>query len=317
MEEFLYYSPEDIIYTNLQETALRMDIVCEQEIAHLHELAQQITSEITESAGLITVLRDMQPLFKTELHAKTLPQNAVMLKRLHDFQNVWKAILLCQEIQNQPHMQARLTVESFFPDVEEPGPGSAGRIAYQRSNYADTAYLQFANTLTFPRAFYTHSFPDACEEVYNKLCEYCMLPIENSTEGSLNSFFRLIDQYNLKLAETCDITATDRSRTTRFALLRRNIVPRHIIKNTKELYVAFSAPIDARPSPAELLYAAQLCNLTPEKMDSRPQIDMPSKRDIHIVLRTEERNNLTTFLLYLFMQAPLCEIIGLYPHLTV
>ncbi len=297
MEEFRYYSPEDVIYRNLRETAARMDMLRQQELAHLCELAHEIVSDIENSPDFVTSLQDIFPYEEAESRG---------------LDDTRRCLAFCMEIQKQLESRMPIRTEFFFDEPEAVSDAASGRIAYQRSSYADAAYLRFASLLPAARAAYTHSFQAACEEVFNGFCEYCLLPLENSSEGLLNSFSRLIDGYRLKIAATCDITATDGMRTTRFALLRRDLLPT-LRGKQNQLCFELSLPFGDRVSPAALLEAAAICGLKPTRLDSRPQSDAPEQPILHGVFRVDN-GNLTAFLLYLSMQASLFEVIGLYPN---
>lgn len=314
MEDFRAYSPEDVIYANLRETGERIDMICEQELAHLRELAAEITKDIEDDPELAASLPELFP--KTaEPVFEGLTQNADALRGIRPFRTAWQHFRLCSEVCRRMREKKPIRPEVFFPEPDELAENALERIAYQRSSYADTAYLRFADLLSIPRAVYTHSFPAACEEVYNGLCEYCLLPLENSSEGPLNSFTRLIDRYELKIAATCDVTAADGSRTTRFALVRRQLVPIAYGEEREERRFELSLPPDASPSVPILLCVAELCGLTLSRLDSRPH---PTEREprIHTHMTFDTQNgDLPTFLLYLLTQAPESEHVGYYPHL--
>ena len=153
-----------------------------------------------------------------------------------------------------------------------------------------------------------------CEEVYNGNCEYCILPVENSAEGPLNSFSRLIDRFELKISATCDVPTNDGSRTTRFALLRRDLLP---LSRSREqvLLFEFSVPLSEHPLTADLLNAASCCGLQLCRLDSRPYPGVDrSSLSTHFLFRVEN-GDLYSYLLYLFMEAPQFSPIGIYLHL--
>ena len=181
------------------------------------------------------------------------------------------------------------------------------RISYQKNSYADEAYQQFSKLLDEARAAYASGFQAVCEEVYNGLSEYCILPVENSAEGRLGSFARLIRRYDLKIAATCDVQ-TDEDKITRFALLRKSIAE---ISAPAELprYFEFSCELTEDLQMNDLLTAAELCGLVCETADV-------SGRDkcLHAVLR-EGQGDLPAFLLDLAMEAPHAVPMGLFSHL--
>jgi prephenate dehydratase len=311
MEDFRSYSPEDVITANLRETAERMSVICEQETAHLCEQAAQIVADGAHSSDFIASLPDHRP---TQFVCPSLPENADTIRKATALWSVWQSVVLCREIRRRLESEEALLSALFFPDSDTLAQTARGRVIYQRSSYADSAYLHFTSQIREARAVYTHSFSAVCEEVSHGNCEYCILPIENSAEGTLNSFARLIDRYELKIAATCDIPTTDAGRITRFALLRRNILPPASF-DAKDLFFEFTAPLIHSPGVAALLSAAECCGLSLCRFDSRlRQAGEESSSVAHIVLQTGE-GDLASFLLYLAMEAPQCDRVGIYFHI--
>jgi prephenate dehydratase len=314
MADFLAYSPEDVIDANLRETAERMNVTLEQEMAHLRELAAEIVTENGLTPDFLAALPDHRPP-RFDSRASLLPQNADMAERFGAAYGVWKSVLLCSELHTLLSAQKALSPDDFFMEAEELSDTAQGRIIYQRNSYADSAYLQFAPILSHPRAVYTHSFETVCEEVYNGSCEYCILPLENTTEGPLTSFTRLIDRYALKIAATCDVPTTDGTRITRFALLRRGLTPTIRIKSSLR-YFECALPLDMSPSAADLLCAAQHCGLKLCRLDLRShQTENGLRPTTHFVFEAEDEH-LMVFLLYLAMEAPHFDPVGLYSQLS-
>lgn len=312
MEDFRSYSPEDVISANLRETAERMSVTCEQETAHLCEQAAQIVADGSHSPDFIASLPDHRP---PQFSFAALPQNAEMLQKASELQSVWKSVVLCREIHRQLENEKALLPTLFFPDPDLLSDAAMGRVIYQRNSYADNAYLCFSSHISSARAVYTHSFSAVCEEVSHGNCEYCILPLESSAEGTLNSFARLIDRYDLKIAATCDVPTADATRVTRFALLRRSILSPASF-DAKELFFEFTAPLSQSPGVAALLSAASCCGLTLCRFDSRlRQTEDAAYPIAHIVLQVAN-GDLASFLLYLAMEAAQCDRVGIYFHIT-
>lgn len=310
MEEFHSYSPEDVIAANLLELDRRAESLSEQSLAHLYELAEAIVTGKGQDSEFIASLPDHRPL-RAPANTEILLQNAASVRCLQALADTWKRVVLCQRINLLAQSRQKLSIESFFPDIEHLQDSARDRIVYQRNSYADTAYLRFASLLSSPRAIYSHNFETVCEEVYNQNCEYGILPLENSTEGPLTGFARLIARYELKIAATCDVPTADDSRVTRFALLRRNPIPWKSATD-KNVFFAFSL-LEGEPDSADILYAARCCGLTLHRMGAHA---IGKNDDIvtHYVFRTEN-SDLLSFLLYLGMEAPHYELQGLYPQL--
>ena len=112
--------------------------------------------------------------------------------------------------------------DSFSPMTEPEKDSGIPRIAYLQNTFSDRAYRCFSSRFERVSASYYPGFSEVCEEVYNGNCSHGILPIQNSRDGQLISFRRLILKYDLKISLVTDIETTDDS-SMRFALLQKNI----------------------------------------------------------------------------------------------
>lgn len=96
-------------------------------------------------------------------------------------------------------------------------------VSYLHNSYADSAYLRFSQFMSDPSVAYAESFDKVCESVYYRRTGFAVLPISNTSEGTLGRFRQLIQKYGLKTVMTCDIPMSDGDNSTRFALLRKDI----------------------------------------------------------------------------------------------
>ena len=219
-------------------------------------------------------------------------------------------MILCRALYEELRERENLLL-ALFPDAEEVASHAAGRIVYQRNSYTDDAYLAFATLVPGARAAYAHSFHAACEEIYNGHCEYCILPIENAVEGELVGFAKLISQFDLKIAACYNIMGTDASRQTRFALLRRNMLPVFARDVKKSEFFRFSLPIALSSVASDILSAANFYGLKFVSMNTLPQGE-----NAHFNLTFAIRGgDIYPFLLYLAMIAPQYTPIGIYSHI--
>ena len=312
MDDFRVYSPEDIIAANLREAVGRYDRFCEQETAHLRELAIELAGE-NSLQDLLTLLPDYRPP-TFENGKDVIAENADILKHSHKLLYARQRIVLCTELYRELSRRAPFPPTLLFSEFEEVSPSAYHRIVYQRSIYADAAYLRFSPLLTDARAAYAHSFHAACEDVYNGHYEFCILPIENAVEGQLISFSRLIAQYDLKIAASCDVVGTDSSRNTRFALLHRNMLPTLEAKDAECGFFRFSIPHDASTELSDVLMAASFCGLRLHSVNTLPPSDGEANASLQLSFYTD-KGLLQPFLLYLAMEIPHYTPIGMYPHL--
>jgi hypothetical protein len=93
-----------------------------------------------------------------------------------------------------------------------------GRVSYLKNKFTVSAFDRFSKHLPDAKSTYSDSFEDSCEDVYNGICDYCILPIGNSRDGTLSVFRNLIAKYDLHICMTVDVP--DQSGTvTTLALL--------------------------------------------------------------------------------------------------
>lgn len=311
MKDFQEYLPEDAIEENLKEIAGKMDLLNEQELAHLRELAQEILEDLEGHPDWLGSLPDnsLPTFLGTPSPIEALREQ---INQIAHLRVIRQSVFLCKELKNRLAKKGLLTYSFFFSDLEIITEKQQCRVACQRSNFADEAYLCFCKHLTDPRISYTHSFLAACEDVYNGICDFCILPIESASEGHLNSFSRLIERYELKIVMTCDVFEGDGAKSTRYALLSKRLSLAS--SSPEQPYFEFSIPLGQAPSPAVLLTAAELCGMTIYRMDSLTT-DEPHRFSLRVILHTSGAD-LFSFLLFLAMEAPHYDPIGIYPHIT-
>lgn len=312
MKSFDTYSPEGVITENLRELTARADMLCEQEIAHLRELA----IEIAQSNDLADLLSSL-PYYRFVSSAPsvdTLANNTDLLERSRKTLDAHRCMILSRELFERLRSRESL-LPALFPDAEEVAPHAAARIVYQKSSYTDDAYLAFAKLVPDARAAYAHSFHAACEEVFNGHCEYCILPIENAVEGELIGFAKLISQYGLKIAAACDIAGADAARKTRFALLRRNILPLLSPDVEKNEFFRCSLPTQPSTPVADVLSAANFFGLTFLSANTLPISKDGAVACLNLTFDIRD-GDLYSFLFYLSIAAPQYTPIGIYSHIN-
>ncbi len=311
MKDFQTYSPERVIAGNLAELAERHDTVWEQEQAHLHELAR----EIAQGEDLFDILASLPdyPTVAKKADAQRPQHSQKFLSEAHKLLQAQQYTVLCRALYEE--LKSRESIlPSLFSDVVELSAHAHGRIVYPRNSYTDNAYLNFTLPVRNARAAYAHSYLAACEEVFNGHCEYCILPVENAVEGELIGFAKLIIQFDLKIVASCDIAGADASRKTRFALLRRNLLPLLTANDQKNRFFCFSLPTEENSAMADILMAANSFGLTLATVSTLP-LGQDAIDDCFLLTFAIGGGELYPFLLYLATVAPQYTPIGIYSHL--
>lgn len=262
-----------IVLTNLSRLQVRQARLDEQTLAGLWALADAVLHDSGGDPDVIdSILLSLQDGGGPDdpFPAVQLPENREPAARLAGHAGLYARLLLYRFLREK---QGR----SALTDVLPPLPAGAGenRISYMKSAQADKAYLRFSAVLPDCRFSQAHSFVDACEEVYNGVCRFCLLPLEVSGEGRLTAFSRLIVKYRLVVAAACDVvtqTPAD-SRTMRFGLLCRGSgddAPFGGLAGTDIRYVELLHTTPSSPSLTDLLTAADFCGLLPVRADTLP-----------------------------------------------
>ena len=198
---------EKIIYDNLSAIFKGAEGIYPRLAYQAHELIllkkAQSAIDIYEASG---ILQDAYESTK-ELDTHTL---FAYLRAL-------SAVLLEDLSASDIHSQ----ILSLFSDSEELDARALGKVSYLRNKFTEKAFDKFAKHIDDARTLYAGSFEDSCEDVYNGICEYCILPSENSTDGRLSAFYKLIKKYDLHIIASTEVI-TDEASTTLLLLSRNN-----------------------------------------------------------------------------------------------
>ena len=186
---------------------------------------------------------------------------------------------------------------------------AASKISYVKNNSNDIAFLRFSELFETPTVSYGTTFEEICEDVYNSESDYCILPIECSSNGKMFSFYSLINKYELKIFAVCDVDEGISGKRTRYALLSRKtlVYP----ENTKPEYFEISIIGGKEYQFSDILEAAQSCSLSVYRIDTLPVSYDDLKFRFHHVFEGN-RKDLFPFITYLNYKYPQYEVIGNY-----
>ena len=265
--------------SNLELLGLRQNRLNESILAVLSELAEAMIRDAEGDPdtvdSILLSLRsapDGDENQSTAAEADVHPCNRELVRLMSAHTGLGTRLLLYRMIEEAlPAPSGR--------KLPSPLPASVrGRIAYMPGALADKAYLRLAAYVKNPRAAAFHSFVDACEEVHGGLCEYCILPLENTHSGRLNAFTRLILRYRLRVVTVCDLeNGAAEGQITRFALLcaaQEGSFPSAPTPTepSAPLYLELIHFSDSLPL-TELLLAAEFCGLSLCRADTLPRFD--------------------------------------------
>lgn len=306
---------------NLATLAKRHNTLQESLLAVVSELADAILADSggdpdTVNSILLSLLfRDGEEETPTPTEG-VAPVNREELLRMNPHTGLFARLAL------YAMLEERMVAAQVPTPLRPPSlPGTAkGRIAYMPSAFADKAYLILSARIQAPRANATAGFVDACEEVRSGLCEYCILPVENSQSGKLTAFSRLILRYRLRIAAVCDLEdGSAEGQVTRFALLKAATEELPSVSDLPDGSTALLEILHTTGAStlSELLIAAEFCGLSPISIHTLPPSDTDMEGDDPLsptldCVFSVNGGDLSSFFRYLFLEASEDFCAGLY-----
>lgn len=165
------------------------------------------------------------------------------------------ALSLCKEIAARCSALYEKAFSDLFGAYESPSPEAQSRVAYVANSYTEQAFMELTGFIKGRRVAYFHGFEDVCQEVRNGLCEYGILPVESTADGTMAGLLRQIELYDLRICALCHVP-TPQSGSTAFALVRANLpISQPTAQHCIDLLFSPAAPEDT----GALITAASLC----------------------------------------------------------
>lgn len=320
-------SAGQIIGANLAETDKKQTALFEIRLAHIRELANDLAAQTCRSAKLVpareywggTLTREMiEDVLSSPRQVRvgdSLAVNSDALYNLYGSVDIITRVQLCREIIARIFEKygAGFEPADFLEPEEEFLPEATGRISYVKNSYTDTAYTAASVCISRPSAAYAQSYAASCDDVNAGRCEFCILPVESSADGKLLGFYSLIDKYDLKIVLAFNVSNTDGSITTKFALCRRNIsdiTPAAPVLESRAFAEIRFLPSDGY-ALCDILNAARCLGLTLRRVDSMPLGYTDSEFAYNIIFGTDGAD-IICFLAFLAVWTPHYVPVGFY-----
>ena len=233
---------QNILKENLTEFQKRLDISKNQKILTSIELAD----ELSDSENVFDALKDLESLLSAD-------EEALLISAL------------CKT-----ELRPKIKDMLFIGSTEPTRAGAHSKISFVRNKYNDIAFEKFSKSVTNAKPDYASSFKEACENVYDGHCEFCILPLTNSTDGRMMSFYALTERYELKICNYEEIE-DETSGSLCLALLSRSCKEPNDKKTSDKNYIfEFSVNAEHTDFIANLLLAANALGARLLSVDSIP-----------------------------------------------
>lgn len=279
---------QKIYIENLRQFNKRQDITKQQKEITISELATLYRQAYSNSDDILTKLRNIH----TELSSS---DEIVFLGEL------------CRS-----ELDEKIKNLLFIGSPEPTSAGSHSKISYVKNRYNDIAFEHFSHSVPNAKPDYASSFAESCENVFDGLCEFCILPIANSKDGRLMSFYSLLDRYELKICETVELDSEDSASTLRLARLSRACREQKSKNSRNQKYVfEFSIIAEDTDFFATLFEAAKQSDATLISIDSLPMEYASHMQKFYFSFSLPPQNALT-FRLFVALKHQTYTPIGIY-----
>ena len=261
---------EQILILNLQEFYKRENLVKQQKNITLSELARHYCETCSNADDILKSLKEITDLLSAD-------DKMVFLSEL------------CHS-----EFSAKLKDILFIGSAEPTSAGAHSKISYLKNKYNDTAFEYFSHSIANAKPDYASSFTECCENVFDGRCEYCILPLINSRDGRLLSFYSLLERYELKICGVIDIDSEDATSTIKHALIGRSCkeLRKKIQKNQKYIF-EFYITSDNTNFLSPLFEAANQVGATLTCIDSIPTEYAPHLQKFFISFSVSSHNLLS------------------------
>ncbi len=161
------------------------------------------------------------------------------------------------------------------------------------------------------KIIHRNSFSELFDDVYSETSNYCIVPIENNTTGTLGNFYEQIFDHGLKIVKVCDVEHPDGDAETRFALLSNAPIDLASLDEGEDRFELVVHSSDGSILP-RILEAAKLCKMIPERIDSVPLSRLKKDHPFKIVFKMLPDVNLPDFLIYLILDGISYTPVGIF-----
>lgn len=188
-------------------------------------------------------------------------------------------------------------------------PPPAPQIACWASNqYAEKALAKFSRLFPSPKTVLVDSFSQVCDSVEGN-DHFGVLPIENSTDGRLVGFYRLIDKHELKICAVCDIEDDAGETFTRFALVSGEL---QCLALHYPIHIELSVISPKRTHFMEIINISKQLEMTTSRMFSVPLYYNREEAGNDTVTLTVNQKSALPFFIYLCLFGKDINVVGFY-----
>ncbi len=181
-------------------------------------------------------------------------------------------------------------------------------LAYVSNQYSEEAIAILSRPFSVNKKRHYRSFSEMCEDIESGICDGCIVPIENTSDGKLMNFYSIIDRFDLKIAYTCDIENQSGDQITRYALLRNKLATP---QSAEQCYFEFSFVSSENVSLSDMIIAAEISGVRLHRLDSMP-LRYNDSEFVYYPVFFGSLNNVIKYMLFLKLNLSQYTMVGIY-----
>ena len=319
---------EAVINKNLEYIFRAEASVYERKFAHLKERADMIARSLKVRLECDDIMQALSSSYEAadiyadmcgekqsyaELFAEV---NKPMANALSESTAKLDELYICKCISEYDGKEYKKSdIIEWLSESDEPSepPQRDKRVSFVRGNGSARAFERFAKYVPGVLAEYEDDFRRALESVANGETTFAILPIENSFDGRLNSFYRLMEKYALSIVLAADVPSDDYESSTKFALVYKKF---DVIEAEGEDFFECKITLREPSELADIINAASYFGADVCKVYSLPLSSGGRENSFDIIFGLNGANIAGLFC-YLVLKYPHLSPIGVYTLLEV
>lgn len=213
-------------------------------------------------------------------------------------------LCLCQ------YLAQRYSFEDVLPTLEINTSSSSNSqiVCWATNQYAEKALAKFSKLFPSSKTVYVDSFSQVCDLVEGA-DHFGILPIENSADGRLVGFYRLIDKHELKICAVCDIEDDAGETFTRFALVSGDLKR---LASQYPIHVELSVISPNRTHFMEVIKVSEQLEISGSRMFSVPLYYNREEAGNDTITLTIYQKSALPFFIYLYLFGKDINVLGFY-----
>lgn len=324
--KYIGVGPEynDTVSRNLEYVSRAQAAVFERKFAHIKERAEFIASAIKEKAEANDIMDAVAFCDKSSEIYLAMKGHEGHFLQYFDRVNADNADFLWEVSKQEDYFYLCKCIsesDSVRYEIKDAVRWFSGKqnvnlseksgdkcISFVRATQSNRAFESFAKFVPGVMAEYESDFARACESAANGEKDYAVIPVENSTDGRLNGFYRLMEKYGLSIVLATNVFSDDGENCTKFALLCKDF---KIIEAAGELLFECLITFAEQSKLGNVIGAAGFFGADVKKIYSLPSYPAGRENSFDVIFRIDEAD-FAGFFCYLFLEYPRFTPIGIY-----